>query len=200
MQRIYPAAALTLIISMLFTGICFAAGGHESKINPPVSVGITAKHEIKGIRNPEDKQYTFILSAEDKSNPMPEGASEGSMKLTVNDEKEIDFGRITFDYPGAYYYVLSQKDRPKTYRIMIAAFNDGTSDTVIWDMEDGSKTDKALFKDEYRMSPKTGDTTDMTEMILFASVAFMSFVLILIVLHRRRKEHLIWKENITRRH
>lgn len=195
MRQQHLAAALTFIIIMLFTIPGFAetetdavSNENGTKIIPPVTVMIPVKHEIKGIRSSSDKKYTFILTAEDTSSPMPDHSSAGCKRVDVTDEKDINFGTITFHYPGTYYYEVSQEDSDTSYRVMIAAFNDGTSEIVIWDEADGSKTDRAAFVNEYRSSPKTGDP-NVTSMILYAAAGISSLICMLLMLLRRRKEH-----------
>lgn len=181
MQRVSIRVAMTLVITLLFSAICFAGTYTES-----VSVDIPVRHETKG--SPGSEAHVFLLAAEDPSNPMPDGSEDGYLEVTTEGDEDIDFGSILFEEPGTYYYDVSEKGTDDSYRVMIAALNDGTSDMVIWDRRDGSKTDRIVFKEKRAKSPKTGDM-DIRFRLFFASIAVVTaLAALLTAIQIRRKE------------
>ena len=187
MRRFRLTAALTLIISMFFALHVYADTGPAVSMNMPVTAEIKAEHIIKGIKGSKDK-YVFVLEAEDPSNPMPEGSEDGCKTVTTSESKDIRFGPISFDYPGAYYYTVSQKNNDTTYRVMIGAFNDGTSEMVIWNMDDGGKADRIRFTDQYRTTPKTGDTEMWMTLMLSICGGLTATAALILMIWIRRKE------------
>jgi len=196
MLRTFKAAALTMAIALT---ICLVLCGSVysyadsssdtgSRLLSPVTIEMKAEHIIKGVRNLKDKEYTFILTSEEPGNPMPEGASGDTLEVRSHGEKNIDFGSISIDHPGTYYYKVKQKGKEKSYRVMLAIFNDGTSDIVIWNETDGGKADRMKFTDEYRSTPKTGDPVSKKRLILTAGAGLVSFAALILMLLMKRKE------------
>lgn len=187
---------LWVIIMIAAAGACFAdMTGENGRTIPSVSVTIPVKHMITGDYYSGDDEFTFVLTAEKEDTPMPEGSDGRTKEVTVTGDEDPDFGAITFSYPDTYYYTICQKDDNKnfssfdgTYRVMIAMYNNGTSQYVVWD-DNGSKTDEIVFVDEYisRSSPKTGDPTGRTEIAIYAAMGVMSLAALLILMINRRK-------------
>lgn len=162
MHIVPRAIALTLILTGLVTAACYAdTTGADNKTIPAVTVKIPVKHIITGDADKCDKEFTFVLTAEKEDSPMPEGSQGKSKSVTVKGKGDPEFGSITFTYPDAYYYTVSCGKTK--YRVMIAMYNNGTSQIVVWDAG-GTKAEGIVFTDEYQApaparSPKTGDSS-----------------------------------------
>lgn len=182
MHKIIRALALTLLFTALSTGMCFAdITGENGKTIPSVVTSIPATHEIKGDKYTGKDQFTFVLTAEDETNPMPEGSNGKTKTVTVTGTAAPDFGDITFDYPDAYYYTITRSPQKhehitegtESYRVMIAKFNDGKSVMVTWD-KNGQKADEIKFIDTYRKpAPKTGEDDYLYVILIFAAAVLL---------------------------
>ncbi len=143
--------------------------GDNGKTIPSATVSIPVKHEITGGKYTGDDRFEFILTASGDNTPMPAGSNGRTRSVTVSGSESPDFGSITFEYPGAYYYTVSRAQKnydrldadDSVFTVMVAKFNDGITETVIWN-EDGEKVDGITYTDVYeaplqRSTPKTGD-------------------------------------------
>ncbi|MBQ6314683.1 MAG: hypothetical protein IKE85_10125 [Mogibacterium sp.] len=183
MRIVLRAIALTLILTGLVTAVCYAdTSGAANKTIPAVTVNIPVEHIITGDAGKCDKEFTFVLTAEKEDSPMPVGSQGKSKSVNVKGKGNPEFGSITFTYPDAYYYSVSCGKTK--YRVMIAMYNNGTSQIVAWD-SGGSKAEKIVFSDEYEApaaakSPKTGDSPDamIYPFILIASGLMLGIFLV----------------------
>ena len=187
------SAAVTLVPLALFAETAYAdISGDNGKTIPAASVSIPVKHEITGGRYTGDDRFEFILTARDDGTPMPAG-SEGRIKrVTVTGRETPDFGSIVLEYPDVYYYTVSRKagsyDKLKTdnrtFTVMIAKFNDGSTDVVIWN-DSGEKVGTVTYTDDYEMpakSPRTGDLEIRRNAIMWIAAglsALAGFIVIL---------------------
>ncbi len=204
MRKISITAALTLVITMILTAAgciseiapCYALESENNEgevlygyyLEPPVEEEIYVNHETAGIAGRRDK-HVIVLTASDPSSPMPGGSVNGTLEVKISGNTESGLGVMTFEHPGVYYYDVSRRnnngDSDRSYRVMIAVYNDGSSDMVTWDMSDGSKVDEIKFTDSYRRTPKTGD--DNSEIMLLTGVGSLSLAAIVLLLLKRRR-------------
>jgi hypothetical protein len=167
MNRAIRLMMLALSALLIFTPACYAGIKGGSRTIPSVTVDIPVSHEIRGNYSGNDL-FSFTLKAMDPENPMPRGSENGVKTVNVKGRFPVDFGDISFEYPDAYYYEISRKARKtdtvsmedKTYSVMIAVYNDGTSQMVTWEKATSEKTEGVVFRDTAVNAagrPKTGD-------------------------------------------
>lgn len=117
----------------------------------------------------KEKTYTFELTADDKSNPLPKVT-----KIELTKAGEADFGDVIFERPGDYYYTVKQTTEDElgfvldssVYKIRVFAYlideqakdskeivtPDKLVATVIISKEgDKQKSEKVLFKNDYEI-------------------------------------------------
>ena len=204
---------LTLILAIVFTAAipaaCFAdITGDNGKVLPSVTVNIPVSHVIEGGRYRGSDRFSFTLHPESADNPMPEGTEDLYRTVTIRRGGDIDFGDIVFDYPGVYYYTVSRKSEKherikedrSVFKVMIAAFNDGTSEMTVQKVgtsdrpevyEPEGKEDEILFTDKYNAPPKTGDP--FARIAVPVSAGMICLGLLLMMLNRRREEADVYK-------
>ncbi len=202
MRKKSITAALTLVIVMIFVAAGYVPGPVSSFalepepvkgevlygcfLKQPAEKEIYVRHESGGAGN--STRHVIKLSASDPSSPMPDNSEEGILEVGVSGSTETGLGVMSFEHPGVYYYDVSHGDdkgnTDNTYRVMIAVYNDGSSDMVIWDMSDGSKADEIIFRDPHRTTPKTGD--DNSEIMLLAGIGSLSLAAMALLLRKRR--------------
>lgn len=117
---------------------------------------IDGTHEVTGA-SLHNGSFTFVLSAADKSFPMPSGSVDGVKKVTVGPNSSFSFGDITFDKSGTYNYTVNReisKSKNMTYdksvyKIRVSVYDDGTIASVM--TKDGStgKVSKIKYSDKY---------------------------------------------------
>ena len=187
----------TLIFGLIqLSAFCVSASGL-----PAVTVNIPVEHIITGDEYIGDESFSFVLEAENHSDPMPDGSSDGMKKVTSTGSGKVDFGDIVFSYPDAYYYRMYRMPEEDTelerdesaYRIMIAAYSDGSSGITIWKEGEDGKTDSIVFEDKYtrpvipekkRIIPKTGDPNSFAGWLITMTAA-LGGMLSLIMKHRK---------------
>ena len=204
---------LALILAVLFTAAvpaaCYAdITGENGKVLPSVTVNIPVSHVIEGGRYRGSERFSFVLHPESADNPMPEGTEDSYRTVTIRRDGDVDFGDIVFDYPGVYYYTVSRKSEKherikedrSVFRVMIAAFNDGTSEMTVQkvgtsDITDTEgyegKEDEILFTDKYNAPPKTGD--QFARIVVPLSAGMICLGLLMLMLNRRREETDVFK-------
>lgn len=199
MRKLIKITAFTLIMSFIFTATCFAdLTGENGKVIPSVTVNIPVKHVIKGDKYKGKAKFEFTLAPERADDPMPQGSS-GNKTISVTASEKVDFGDIVFTYPDAYYYTITRtandtkylEQEDIAYRVMVAMYNNGTSQLVCWDQATGEKVDEMVFTDTYKTpkssSPKTGDIL-FKSLITLAVIAFCSAIGLIILKYRNGKE------------
>ena len=181
---IFMAAALLIAA---FSSFCYADNFAD------VSIG--GKLTIEGSSYQNDEQCFSLISINDA--PMPEGSAEGVKETTVKYGEDFSFGRIYYERPGIYQYMVSRdtiqnddvlKDE-SVYKVTVEIFSDGT-DTVIYQREGAEgKPEGIHYIDKYQppvpgsgtpghSSPvKTGDTLHLNKYILLFASALVILVL-----------------------
>lgn len=75
--------------------------------DPDIMVDPPVKKTVSG--NPSAaSNFTFSLTAQDKTNPMPEGSADGIKHITIYGSGEEDFGTWSYTREGTYYYTISE--------------------------------------------------------------------------------------------
>ena len=75
---------------------------------PPVTKVIT------GDKPEEAETFKFTFTRDDKSYPMPNGAKEDTLTLSINGEGTAEVGQITFAQTGTYTYTIKEVNTGKT--------------------------------------------------------------------------------------
>lgn len=98
--------------------------------DPGILVDPPVKKTISG-NPPSASSFTFLLTAQDKTNPMPEG-SAGSVKyITIYSSGEAEFGQWIYTREGTYYYTISEvilSDTRYTYDRSVYTITDVVKD------------------------------------------------------------------------
>lgn len=71
-------------------------------VDPPVQKTVTGNPLFADT-------FTFLLTAGDITNPMPEGSVDGVKKITITGSGEKDFGTWVYTREGTYYYKISEE-------------------------------------------------------------------------------------------
>ena len=191
--------AKALVVLLTAAILCIAVP-HETyaqemngeRIIPPVVINIPVTHIVKGAFL-EKEEYLFTLTAEDPKNPMPIGSENGSITIKVRGKEKVDFGALTFDYPDACYYRIARADGrdDSEYRVMVAAFSDGSNEVVAWKDGDEGKAEEIVFEDSYGTpggSPKTGDDLNIKELAAISMAGILSLIAAVVLIVKRRRE------------
>lgn len=133
---------------------------------------ITADPPVRKIVSGTDKKdpFVFILKAENASNPMPSGASDGVKKVTVNGSGKVEFGTITFTKEGTYSYRVSEEKGTisgytydgSTYLIVYNVVKNGSALTCERTIlkNDTEPAGECVFTNRYRNGQQDPSTTD----------------------------------------
>lgn len=94
--------------------------------DPSVMVDPPVKKTVSG--NPRtDNIFTFRLTAENPSSPMPSGSINGVKTMTITGSGEKDFGIWAYTAEGTYYYTISEvntHERGYTYDTAVYTITD----------------------------------------------------------------------------
>ena len=85
------------------TNALFAPAKHD----PPV------EKVLLGNEPPTDETFQFVMKADDPAFPMPKGAENGELTVEAGVGK-VEFGELTFTFPGTYTYTISEVNDGKT--------------------------------------------------------------------------------------
>lgn len=168
----------------------------------PVTNDFIAKKVVNGTP-PSASDFTFTLTAEDPSYPMPEGGVKGVKKITRTGAGEVDFGKLTFTDTGTYVYSVTEMNtglKNYTYDTTnytltyVVKDNNGTLEVVRTITAKDKTFDTATFTNTYKVettpadpiAPLTGDNSNIplgcTAMILSSLVLCICFII------RKKKE------------
>ena len=215
MHRAIKVLALALVSAVMLSGTVFAdMSGDNGKVIPAATVRIPVKHVITGDKYDGDDVFDFILTAEDAKNPLPPGSNGRSKSVSVKGAADPDFGDIVLEYPDTYYYTISRPERKyenltidyEVYRVMIAKYNDGSTQMVIWN-SGGDKAEEIIYADEYTVpevtkvpdpekpdapkkpqTPKTGDEEIIGQLKIYAGGSILALAALLVIVRKRREE------------
>lgn len=166
----YIAALFVVIAFCVFPA--YAVGNNAGMLSKqqPVTVNIPLKHIIKGYA---DKKtiFTFTLTADKKTNPMPEGSNGGIKSVSIKGNTGfVDFGDITYTTPGEYYYTITRtitkekdlKQDNAVYKVRVIATNRGTGSLVIQKKGQDGKAGGIVYTDKFTGSNNSANNKKTT--------------------------------------
>ena len=178
----------------IFTGSYQPLATEPELVDPPI------KKVVSG-NPPRDAVFTFRFVADDPGYPMPEDSVDGEKIVYVTGSGETEIGTWSFDEAGTYTYTVNEVDTSESGYIY---------DTTVYNIKyvvtdiDGQLTYERtinkeseivsgiVFTNEYADSPKTGDDTDNTWLIVIVvvtGVVTAGCILYLVYLKKRKKDH-----------
>ena len=80
----------------------------EKDITPVVVNDPPVRKVITGDKPEADETFQFTFTRDDKSYPMPNGAKEDTLTLTIKGAGTVEVGQITFDKAGTYTYTIKE--------------------------------------------------------------------------------------------
>lgn len=98
--------------------------------NPAIMVDPPVKKTVSG-NPPSASSFTFSLTTQDKTNPMPEGSADGVKYITIYGSGEAEFGSWIYHREGTYYYTISEvilSDTRYTYDRSVYTISDVVKD------------------------------------------------------------------------
>lgn len=125
------------------------------------------------VGNPSQQSvFTFLLTAENLTNPMPMGSQGGGKMIRITGSGDNSFGAWKYTGEGIYRYTISEKNAgeagytydPTVYTIIDTVKDmDGQLEVARMIMNNSNKqVESCVFVNEYRkgiMPPKTGDNS-----------------------------------------
>lgn len=93
-------------VSVTRTGITFSV---TNKYVVPVSSELEVIKRITGDTPTTAATFTFVLSAQDNTYPMPAGSTGAVKEITITGTGKADFGDISFTKPGPYVYKVNER-------------------------------------------------------------------------------------------
>ncbi len=105
-KHIKSAVTALLMIGVLASVFAFAPAAFAAE-----SASLELEATISLTDHPSDfsEDYTVVLEAEDKNNPMPQGSSGTSYEKSRTGAGDVKLDPIDFKRPGIYNYTVSQK-------------------------------------------------------------------------------------------
>lgn len=186
---------LMVVLCMTMLAPAVSAAADSVDVTVPVEVVISGTHPYR----PE--KFKIKLLPDEDGFPMPEGSEDGVSTVTIEGEGKDTFPPITFDERGIFTYTIYQvegKDKhcnydDTVYQLVVTVINgkNGGLEAVAVLHPDGNetKTDDALFHNQYRYEPTdVPQTSDESNFPLYALLAGGS-VLVLLVLFLTRKKN-----------
>lgn len=76
---------------------------------PEIMAGPPVKKTVSG-NPPRTSTFTFLLTAKNRANPMPEGSVNGVKTMTIAGSGKKDFGTWIYTREGTYYYTISEEN------------------------------------------------------------------------------------------
>lgn len=175
--------------------------------DPPVSV----QKRISGDKPASAQLFTFVMTPDDPSYPLPEGAADGKKEMTILGEGEVEFGDIVFTAPGVYRYTVTERndgaagytydDVVYTVVYTVTEGNGGalTSDRQI--IKGVDTVNVCVFTNRYTAkntggkpvstpgsTPQTGDTSNLTLYGGMTAVSLAGIFFLLFLAWRDRKK------------
>ena len=191
-----------VIVLVAFVGLTVGipnAFASENAFNTN-KINIQGNHIVKNKEDLKSGVFTFVLTAENKDNPMPEGSVNGVKEVSISPGETFDFGEIKFQRQGKYKYTVSRKilkskdlkQDDSVYNAEVTVFSDGTAVLVFREVGKEGKPNKILYEDTYiKKTPtggtighqgqtaKTGDEFDFAKYIaLFIASMIVAFIVI----------------------
>ena len=180
--------------AVLFTDSYQPLATDPELVDPPI------KKVVSG-NPPRDAVFTFRFVADDPGYPMPEDSVDGEKIVYVTGSGETEIGTWSFYEAGTYTYTVSEVNTSESGYIYDTTVY--TIKYVVTDI-DGQLTyertinnvseivSDIVFTNEYADSPKTGDDTDNTWLIVIiviAGVVAAGCITYLVAVKKRKKDH-----------
>lgn len=89
-------------------GITFTAT--NKFVAPITGTNLPIQKRITGDKPKEDAKFTFVFTAKDPANPMPEGSSGTVKEIEIVGAGSKEIGEIEFEKPGTYVYTVKEKN------------------------------------------------------------------------------------------
>ena len=146
----------------------------EIKVDPPV-------RKIVLGAPPEDAVFRFRFTADAPEYPMPEGSADGEKIVYIKGSGVTDIGTWTYNKASTYTYTVSEVNTNESgykYDTIVYTVKDVVADidgqlvcdrTISNNL--GESVSEIVFTNEYSASPKTGDDTDNTWLIVIIIIA-----------------------------
>lgn len=202
-NKIMKGLTLVLLLTFLLTGMSLTAFAAENKAT--ATIRVNQSFSVNSTRWHPENRFTYVLRTEEAGTPMPNEAENGEYLFTIEGTSYTDIGAITYDRAGRYVYTVRQLiPSPQTgytydnevYTVVVTVRNQsggGLSATVELPVnQEGFKEDGICFENTYykavpgdSTSPKTGDNSNV---VLWMTMMSISFVFILLLLWKRRKD------------
>ncbi len=184
--RLYRCMTAIFLLIIAFSIAQPVSAASKNANNMPVRTEICIRHEVNGNASLAGED-TYILSANDKSIPMPEGSENGEKVITTGSTGESSFGTMIIRNPDVYEYTVTRvkNDRKNVmksydkYNVRIVALNNGKVSKIIT-IAGGSEKSELLFEDTVISgSPETGDRfhPEAYGMLCAGSAAIILFML-----------------------
>ena len=186
-RKISVMLLLLILVISLMPISAFAA---ESTATATISV----EKQITGDKPQSAETFTFTLTPDDASYPMPEGENGGT--LTIKGAGTASFGSITYTEPKNYTYTLKETTGNAanyTYdktvykaTVYVTTDDNGNLTAKVWIFKDGSdaKAENATFVNTYTKPGKPEDppqTGDSSNPALWISLAGFSATMLIII-------------------
>lgn len=160
---------IVLVVMVFSVTPVFASQSDNSDVFANSKASFEVSHSVKD-KNLSSGSFTFLLTANDKSYPMPNGSSNGVKKVTIKPGETFTFGEIKYNTQGLYDYVISRepvnskniKEDTSVYKIQVAVFSDGTTVVVMSKNDSDTKVDKLEYIDTYVPDETSTSTTKST--------------------------------------
>lgn len=187
-----------MCLIMLLPGASFASENSSQTEEILAKVSISGEHIIKNNTSLKTGRHTFVLTADNKANPMPDNSVEGTKEITVTSNNGFSFGEIDYEKQGRYDYTISRKtekarnltEDDSVYKALITVFNDGEATIVLQKKGAQGKPDKIVYADKYKGDKKAGKGTqtgdDMN--LMLGCLLLLASMSLIITFTARRKE------------
>ena len=194
--RIPTALFVLPIAALVLFGLLQPAFAAKDANNMPVSVRIPIEYRMDGDASLASAD-TYVLTAEDESCPMPEGAEGGVKKIRISAPGKTDFGEMIMTKPGAFDYTVHRITTEKknvirdttVYHVRIAALNSGEANLIIKREGEGDKSE-LIYRDTVKTSffhtPKTGDPINPTILIMICAIMAVIIIFLFARMHSKK--------------
>ncbi|MBQ8133889.1 MAG: hypothetical protein IJ192_05745 [Clostridia bacterium] len=149
MSKILSALGSLLVAAAAAVSLFGGSSVNVGAASEEITVSVPVEQTIKNVGSASTDEFSYILTAEDTENPLPEGSENGTFPFSLVGSSTLD---LTMDYTSAgdYYYRLNvgEERNPKyrtdtrQYRILVSVrdSSDGFISQIIAYNENNEKT------------------------------------------------------------